>query len=132
LFLILLILHQKGARVSQYSDHALGWMTWGSISSRAREFSSHHCIKTALGPTQPPIQWVLGVLSAGVKWQGCEADHSSPSSAKVMNVWSYTSTPPMWCCGTLLCTGTTSGSTRHKYWGHTFCIGHCIWCLDSL
>jgi hypothetical protein len=35
------------------------------------------------GPTQPPIQWVLGVLSLGVKQQGPEADHSPPSSAKV-------------------------------------------------
>jgi hypothetical protein len=30
----------------------------------------------------------------GVKRPGREADHSSPSSAKVKNAWSYTSTPP--------------------------------------
>jgi hypothetical protein len=36
-----------------------------------------------LGPTQPPIQWVPGALSLGVKQPGHEADHSSPSSAKV-------------------------------------------------
>jgi hypothetical protein len=47
----------------------------------------------ALGPTQPPIQWVPGALSLGVKWPGCETDHSPPSSAKVKNTWSYTSTP---------------------------------------
>jgi hypothetical protein len=29
----------------------------------------------------------------GVKWPGCEADHSPLSSAKVKNAWSYTSTP---------------------------------------
>jgi hypothetical protein len=39
--------------------------------------------RTALGPTQPPIQWVPGALSLGVKQLGCEADHSPPSSAKV-------------------------------------------------
>jgi hypothetical protein len=39
--------------------------------------------RTALGPTQPPIQWVLGALSLEVKRPGCEADHSSPSSAEV-------------------------------------------------
>jgi hypothetical protein len=32
-------------------------------------------------------------LVPGLKWQGCEADHSPPSSAKVKNPWSYTSTP---------------------------------------
>jgi hypothetical protein len=39
--------------------------------------------RTALGPTQPPIQWVLGALSLGVKRPGREADHSAPSSAEV-------------------------------------------------
>jgi hypothetical protein len=32
--------------------------------------------RTALGPTQPPIQWVPGALSLGVKRPGREADHS--------------------------------------------------------
>jgi hypothetical protein len=39
--------------------------------------------RMALGPTQPPIQWVLGALSLGVKWQGHKADCSPPSSAEV-------------------------------------------------
>jgi hypothetical protein len=39
--------------------------------------------RTALGPTQPPIQWVLGALSLGVKRPVNEPDHSPPSSAKV-------------------------------------------------
>jgi hypothetical protein len=37
----------------------------------------------SLEPAQPPIQWVLGAVSLGVKWSGCEADHSPPSSAEV-------------------------------------------------
>jgi hypothetical protein len=37
-------------------------------------------------PPRPPIQWGLGVLSSGVKWLGCEADHSPPTSDKVKNV----------------------------------------------
>jgi hypothetical protein len=49
--------------------------------------------RLALGPTQPPIQWVLGALSFGVKQLGHEADHSPPSSAEVKNEWIYTSTP---------------------------------------
>jgi hypothetical protein len=32
--------------------------------------------RTALGPTQPPIQWEPGALSLGVKRPGREADHS--------------------------------------------------------
>jgi hypothetical protein len=57
--------------------------------------------RTALEPTQPPIQWVPGVLSLGVKRPRREADHSPPSRAKVKKAWSYTSTPQYvfmaWC-----------------------------------
>jgi len=42
--------------------------------------------RPALGPTQPPVQWVPGVLSPGVKARpGRDADHSPPSSAEVEN-----------------------------------------------
>jgi hypothetical protein len=55
--------------------------------------------RTALGPTQPHIQWVPGALSLGVKRPGREADHSPPSSAEVKE--SYASTPQYafmaWC-----------------------------------
>jgi hypothetical protein len=43
---------------------------------------------------QPPIQWLPGALSLGVKRQGREADHSPPASADVKKMWIYTSTPP--------------------------------------
>jgi hypothetical protein len=53
------------------------------------------------GPTQPPIQWVQGVLSAEVKLPQSEADHSPLSSAEGKNSWSCTSIPPYvfmaWC-----------------------------------
>jgi hypothetical protein len=39
--------------------------------------------RMALGHTQPPMQWVPGALSLGVKRPGREADHSPPSSAEV-------------------------------------------------
>jgi hypothetical protein len=45
--------------------------------------------------TQPPIQWVLGALSLGVKQNGCEADNSPPTSAKVKKAWVYTFIPPI-------------------------------------
>jgi hypothetical protein len=57
--------------------------------------------RTALGPTQPPIEWVPGALSMRVKRPGREADHSSPPSAEVNNAWSYVSSPQYvfmaWC-----------------------------------
>ena len=52
----------------------------------------------ALGPTRSPIQWLLG-LCMGVKWLGCEVNHSLPSKAKVKNVWSYTSVSLVCLCG---------------------------------
>jgi hypothetical protein len=55
----------------------------------------------ALAPTQPPVQWVSGVLSKEVKQPGREADHSPTSSAEVKNAWSCTSTSQYvfmsWC-----------------------------------
>jgi hypothetical protein len=42
---------------------------------------------------EPPIQWVSGTLSVGVKRPGREADHSPSCSAIVKNTWSYISTP---------------------------------------
>jgi hypothetical protein len=41
------------------------------------------CYRPALGSTQPPIQWVPGVISPRVKRPRHEADHSPPSEAEV-------------------------------------------------
>jgi hypothetical protein len=62
-----------------------------------------------MGPTQPPIEWVLGDLSLGVKRSGREADHSLSSSAEVKEcVELYLRSPntPSWR-GASLSTGTT-------------------------
>jgi hypothetical protein len=60
------------------------------------------CQQLALGPTQPPVQWLPEALSLGVKRLGCDADHSPPPNAKVKNSWSYTSTPPIRLHGVVL------------------------------
>jgi hypothetical protein len=48
-----------------------------------KEFQQYSCLLMYLGPTQPPVQWVPGALSLGIKRQGREADHSPTSSAEV-------------------------------------------------
>jgi hypothetical protein len=45
-------------------------------------------------PTQPPIQWVPGTVSMGVKRPVRDADHSPRTNAEVKKMWIYTSIPP--------------------------------------
>jgi hypothetical protein len=55
--------------------------------------------RTALGPTQPPIQWVPGALSLGLKLPEREADHSPPSSAEVkerVELYLHSPNTPSW------------------------------------
>jgi hypothetical protein len=59
---------------------------WRFISWRGQEIFLFSIPPTlALEPTHPPVQYVLGAVSLGVKQQGCEADHSPPSSSKNKN-----------------------------------------------
>jgi hypothetical protein len=60
---------------SRHSDWLRGGRPRGRSSSPGRVFSTSS--RLALGPTQPPIQWVLGAPSPGVKRQAREADHST-------------------------------------------------------
>jgi hypothetical protein len=55
--------------------------------------------RTALGLTQPPIHWLPGVISLGVKRSRCEADHSPPSSAEVkecVELYLHSPNTPAW------------------------------------
>jgi hypothetical protein len=45
--------------------------------------------RPALGPTQPPAQWIPGALSSEVKLQKCGTDYFLQSSVEVKCVWSY-------------------------------------------
>jgi hypothetical protein len=88
----------------QLSGIALGyWLDGRVYESRQRVgiFLFTTVSRPALEPTQPPIQWVSGVLYLGAKRPQREADHSTLSSAQVKNARSYTSTPPdafmAWC-----------------------------------
>jgi hypothetical protein len=79
---------------SQYSN----WLWagrprgWSSSPGRVKNSLFSMSSRPALGTTQPPIQWVPGALSPGVKWLGREVDHSPPASAEVKKMWIYTST----------------------------------------
>jgi hypothetical protein len=81
---------------SWYSD----WLragqprSWSSSPDKVKNFLFSMSSRPALGPTQPPIQWVPRALSLGVKRPGSEADHSPPASAEVKKMWTYTSIPP--------------------------------------
>jgi hypothetical protein len=48
--------------------------------------------RPALGPIQPPTQWVSRYILPGVKQPAREVHHSPPTSAEVMNTWVYTPT----------------------------------------
>jgi hypothetical protein len=64
---------------------ALGWtigVLWFDSRCGLGIFLFTTASRTALGPTQHPIQWVPGAVSLGVKRPGREADHSPPSSAE--------------------------------------------------
>jgi len=73
--------------VTQCRNWAVSWMT--GVQFLAGSMMGFFLLATmsipALGPIQSPIQWVPGVPSPGVKRLGCEADHSSPSTAEVKN-----------------------------------------------
>jgi hypothetical protein len=65
-----------------------------SSSGRVKNFLFSTSSRPALGPTQPPTQWVPGAVSPGIKRPGREADHSPAASAEANKMWTYTSTPP--------------------------------------
>jgi len=61
----------------------------GWIPGRNRDsFFSPTRLDRLLSPTQPPIQWVTGALSPGVKRPALQADHSPQSGTEVKNMWS--------------------------------------------
>jgi hypothetical protein len=61
----------------------MGWTAWVKFLVRCKIYLYSTASRLALGPTQPPIQRVTGMLSPGVKHQRYEADHSPPPSAEV-------------------------------------------------
>ena len=82
-------------RVAQLVQRlATGWTVQRSNPGGGEIFRT--CPDRAWWPTQPPVQWVLG-LAGGKERPWRDADHSPPSSAMGKKEQIYTSTPPMGC-----------------------------------
>jgi hypothetical protein len=77
-----------GCKYGKYSN----LIRWRPGGGKIFDFSMSST--PALGPIQPPIQWVQRALSPGVKRTWREADDSPPTSAEVKKSWIYTFTPP--------------------------------------
>jgi hypothetical protein len=73
LFCIIFSYCGLGSSVGIATDYGLDGL--GFESRWGRHFS--HTFRPAVGPTQPPVQWV--------KWPGRGAYHPPPSSAEVDN-----------------------------------------------
>jgi len=79
-----------------------GWIILVLLPGSGKIFPFSKMSRPALGPTQPPIQWVPRIPSVGGgggKAVGAWGDHSLSSSAEVKNWWSYTSTHLVCLCG---------------------------------
>jgi hypothetical protein len=70
---------------TQLSQYSYGLDGRGSNLNSGKIFLFSTASRQALGPNQPSIQWVPGSSSLGVKRQGREADHLSPSSDEIKN-----------------------------------------------
>jgi hypothetical protein len=69
--------------VSSINKLWAGWLRFNF--QQGKEIFSSPVSRLALGPTQPPIQWMLEAFSLGVQRPGHEAYYSTPSNAKFKN-----------------------------------------------
>jgi hypothetical protein len=109
--------------IFEYSQY-INWLRAGRQRSRSSNLGSGILFsmssRRALGPTQPPIQWVPKALSLEVKRPGREADHSTITIAAVKKTWIYTSTPILRRRDVLLnylSIGTTARGATFRYGG---------------
>jgi hypothetical protein len=66
----------------------------GSIPGKGKIFVFSTTTRLDLGLVQPPIQWVPGTITPGLRRPRREADHSPPTSGEVKKTLIYKSTPP--------------------------------------
>jgi hypothetical protein len=78
-----IISRSRGSSVGVATGYGTGRSGFYSRHGKIFRFSATS--RQVLGSTQPPIQWVPGAPSPGVKRPGREADHSPPTSAEAKN-----------------------------------------------
>jgi len=82
----------------------------GLISGRdKKKFLSSETSSTALGPTQPPIQWAHWDCFNGSFEVGVQIWPFTQPSAEVMRAWSHMSTDTLWYL-------TVAHCTRHEFY----------------
>jgi hypothetical protein len=95
---IIIIIESRDSSVIQ--RWATGWMIGEFESGQGLGIFLFTTVSIpALGPTQPPIQWVPGAPSLGIKRPRREADHSLPSSAEIkecVELYLHSPNTPSW------------------------------------
>jgi hypothetical protein len=85
---------EPGSSVSIVSGYGLDDRAM-EVRSPAEDFSLSSVSRPALGPTQPPVQWIPGVLSPGVKRGRVVTQTTHPHLVSRSGMSrSYTSSPP--------------------------------------
>jgi hypothetical protein len=91
----ILTIEPKGKKLLgklRLNGRKLKWILKKWSPSMVKNFLFSTSSRLALRPVQH-IQWVPGALSPDIKLPGHEAEHSSPTSAEVKEMWIYTATP---------------------------------------